>query len=169
MTQLNRREFVAAMATCAACLCGLGSTGELFADTAAGVLERRAKIQLLRRRNYRHLDESAHALFAFQVLPINYVGLVLIHSLALPLFLPASSVTAQLRDTWHWRYRFLCDGFCDVDQYRCLRIWSSVVSLSLCRCPLPVHCSSLVVVGMALKARNRPVVSGREELMGTSV
>ncbi len=58
MTQLNRREFVAAVA-CAACLCGLGSAGELFADTAAGVLERRAKIQLLRRRNYRHLDESA--------------------------------------------------------------------------------------------------------------
>jgi Rieske Fe-S protein len=37
MTQMNRREFVAAVA-CAACMCGLGSTGQLLANTtAAGV------------------------------------------------------------------------------------------------------------------------------------
>jgi Rieske Fe-S protein len=34
MTQMNRREFVAAMA-CAACMCGLGSAGELLADAPA--------------------------------------------------------------------------------------------------------------------------------------
>jgi nitrite reductase/ring-hydroxylating ferredoxin subunit len=34
MTQMNRREFVAAMA-CAACMCGLGGAGELLADTPA--------------------------------------------------------------------------------------------------------------------------------------
>jgi nitrite reductase/ring-hydroxylating ferredoxin subunit len=34
MTQMNRREFVAAVA-CAACMCGLGGAGELLADTPA--------------------------------------------------------------------------------------------------------------------------------------
>jgi Rieske Fe-S protein len=34
MTQMNRREFVAAVA-CAACMCGLGSAAELLADTPA--------------------------------------------------------------------------------------------------------------------------------------
>jgi Rieske Fe-S protein len=38
MTQMNRREFVAAVA-CAACLCGLGGAGELLADAVAGVLD----------------------------------------------------------------------------------------------------------------------------------
>jgi Rieske Fe-S protein len=40
MTQMNRREFVAAVA-CAACMCGLGSAGELLADApaAAGGLD----------------------------------------------------------------------------------------------------------------------------------
>jgi cytochrome b6-f complex iron-sulfur subunit len=34
MTQMNRREFVAAVA-CAACMCGLGSAGQLLADAPA--------------------------------------------------------------------------------------------------------------------------------------
>lgn len=34
MTQLNRREFVTAVA-CAACLCGLGTSAELLADDSA--------------------------------------------------------------------------------------------------------------------------------------
>ncbi len=102
------------------------------------------------------------ALFAFQVLPINYVGLVLIllgiAFMTAEVFMPSFGMlgiggivsfvlgSVMLIDT-------------DIPGYGVS--WSVIV---------PVAFASALfiffVVGMALKARNRPVVSGREEMIG---
>ncbi|OIR11867.1 hypothetical protein GALL_67240 [mine drainage metagenome] len=102
------------------------------------------------------------ALFAFQVLPVNYVGLVLIllgiAFMTAEAFVPSFGIlgiggiasfvfgSVMLIDT-------------DVSGYGVP--WSVI---------LPVAFASALfiffAVGMALKARNRPVVSGREELIG---
>lgn len=102
------------------------------------------------------------ALFAFQMLPVNYVGLLLIllgiALMTAEAFVPSFGIlgiggiasfvfgSVMLIDT-------------DVSGYGVP--WSVI---------LPVAFASALfiffAVGMALKARNRPVVSGREELIG---
>ncbi|ADE13002.1 NfeD family protein [Sideroxydans lithotrophicus] len=104
------------------------------------------------------------ALFAFQMLPINYAGLALIllglAFMTAEAFVPSFGVlgiggilafvmgSVMLIDT-------------DVSGYGVP--WSVIV-------PVAVVSALFIflVVGVALKARNRPVVSGREELIGGS-
>ncbi|OIQ98307.1 hypothetical protein GALL_197360 [mine drainage metagenome] len=102
------------------------------------------------------------ALFAFQVLPVNYVGLVLmllgIAFMTAEAFVPSFGIlgiggiasfvfgSVMLIDT-------------DVSGYGVP--WSVIL-------PVAFACALFIffAVGMALKARSRPVVSGREELIG---
>jgi membrane-bound serine protease (ClpP class) len=102
------------------------------------------------------------ALFAFQVMPINYVGLVLIllgiGFMTAEAFIPSFGVlgiggivsfvmgSIMLIDTDVWGYGVP---------------WSVIVPVALASALF-----IFFVVGVALKARNRPVVSGREELIG---
>ncbi len=104
------------------------------------------------------------ALFAFQVLPINYVGLVLIllgiAFMTAEAFMPSFGVlgiggivafvigSVMLVNT-------------DISGYGVP--WSVIVPVALVSALF-----IFLVVGMALKARRRPVVSGREEMCGST-
>jgi membrane-bound serine protease (ClpP class) len=104
------------------------------------------------------------ALFAFQMLPVNYAGLGLIilgiAFMIAEVFIPSFGIvgiggvvafmigSVMLIDT-------------DIPGYGVS--WSMIV-------PVGIACALFIffVGGMALKARQRPVVSGREELIGSS-
>ncbi len=104
------------------------------------------------------------ALFAFQMLPVNYAGLVLIilglSFMIAEVFMPSFGVlgiggvvafvigSVMLIDT-------------DVSGYGIP--WAVIVPVALASALF-----IFFVAGMALKARQRPVVSGREELIGSS-
>lgn len=104
------------------------------------------------------------ALFAFQVLPVNYAGLVLIvlgiAFMAAEAFTPSFGI---LGTGGIVAFVFGSVMLIDTDIPGYSISWSII---------LPVAAASaffiFFVVGMALKAHKRPVVSGQEELIGDS-
>jgi membrane-bound serine protease (ClpP class) len=104
------------------------------------------------------------ALYAFQLLPVNYAGLALI-LLGIAFMVGELFVTSYGSLGFGGVIAFVLGSvmLIDTDVPGYDIPWSLIALVAACSAAF-----FLLVIGMALRARKRPVVSGREELIGAS-